>query len=179
MSFTDGTRWHIDFYSNATAWTVSYLKAAGYFSIGRSISIVHGLIAGASGSEGGFGLGNLWIRYGMRSGGLLGERLTHVVIAPAFPEDQKYDGSTNAYTLVFAGGNLVTIRPHRGETIWIDEQWHVTSLDRALTAQDITALEKSSSRKRHGITSAEEFLAIIARLRAEPAAPGKPSTAGR
>jgi len=62
--------------------------------------------------------------------------------------------------------NSVTFRPKRRETIWIDEQRHVTSLGRALRLEDIETLRNASSRETPKISSPEQFLAIVTRLRA-------------
>ncbi len=171
------------------------------------VGLARDLIAGAGSSFQRFGLGGLWIHYEVRTGGVLPERLGHVIIAEAFPVCQSYEGSTNRCTLAFGDPdsitiysegreiswtddqghvtrlgpgwaledigrleNSVTVRPKRGETIWIDEQRHVTSLGRALSLEDIATLRNARSGERSTISSPGEFLAIVSKLRTEPAA---------
>ena len=63
--------------------------------------------------------------------------------------------------------NSVTVRPKRGETIWIDELRRVTSLGRALRLEDMETLGNARSDEGPTISSPEEFLATVARLRAK------------
>jgi hypothetical protein len=144
------------------------------FFIGMGISIVQGVIVGTSGYGGSFGFGNLYIMYDVDCGGLLPERLVYAVILPSFPEQMK-GGADNGCTFVFAGHHPVTVRPRRGETVWIDEQYHITFLGRALHAKDVAALRELGNSGRPAISSAEEFLAIVAKLGAKPDALAEPS----
>ncbi len=131
------------------------------------VGIAQGVIVGTSSSGGSFGFGGLGIHYEVRTGGVLADRLEYAVITQAYPQRQEYWESEGAYTLAFAGHDVMTVRPHRGETVWVDEQRHVTSLGRVLTAEDIATLNKSTSAESPTLSSPEEFLARVARLRAD------------
>jgi len=170
------------------------------------MSFARRLIFGSSSSFRSLGFGGLWIDYEVRSGGVLPERLAHVVISEISPIGSGGGGSTNACTLLFGDPNSittgqecgetswtdsqghvvrlgpgvrledmatpensVTFRPERRETIWIDEQHHVTSLGRALSLEDMETLGNARSDEGPTISSPEEFLATVARLRAKSA----------
>ncbi len=85
-------------------WTISCL---GLVCIG--IFVAHNILVGTSGTGGGFGFGNLWIQYDIRSGGLLPERVRHIVITQTFPENQAQDESTGVFTFTFAGRNPIEV----------------------------------------------------------------------
>jgi acyl-coenzyme A synthetase/AMP-(fatty) acid ligase len=131
------------------------------------VGIAWGVIAGTSSSGGSFGFGGLGIHYEVRTGGLLADRLEYAVITQAYPQRQEYWESEGAYTLAFAGQDVMTVRPKRGETVWVDEQGHVTSLGRVLNAEDIATLKNSTSAESPTLSSPEEFLATVARPRAD------------
>lgn len=160
---------------SASCWRVCDHADAIFLTVcvlGAGILLAHYLAVGGSEQDDWFDVGNLWIRYGMRSRDLLGDRLAYAVIAPASPNDQEYDEATNTYTFVFPGNHPVTVRPEPGETLWIDGQYHVVSLGQALQASDIEKLAVLRCRGRPPITSVEQFLAFLAQVRAGPTAPG-------
>ncbi|MHC4517371.1 MAG: hypothetical protein ACYTAS_02175 [Planctomycetota bacterium] len=139
--------------------------------ISFGIAIAHSLIVGSSTSLDGFGFGVLWVQYRVRSGGLLADRLKHAVIIQAVPERQDYDDWTNTCMFTFSGHEILTVRPERGRTVWVDERGHVMPLGRALSADDIATLRSLSSDRTLSISSLEEFLAIVTELKADPVAP--------
>jgi len=156
------------------------------------------LICGGESSSRSFGFRGLRINYQVRSGGVLPERLAHVVISEVFPICSGYEQATNKCTFAFGDRNSITVRPEDGEslwtddqghvmplslenmaklensvtfrpkrreTIWIDDQCHITHLGRALSLEDMEALENAPTGERATISSPEQFLAIVARLR--------------
>jgi len=156
------------------------------------------LICGGDSASGSFSFGGLRINYRVRSGGVLPERLAHVVISQVFPICSGYEQATNKCTFVFGDPksitvrpedgeiiwtddrghvtplslenmakleNSVTFRPKRREMIWIDDQYHITHLGRALSLEDMEALRNAPTGERSTISSPEQFLAIVARLR--------------
>jgi hypothetical protein len=133
------------------------------------VAMAHGFVVGSAGPHVSFSLGNLWIQYEMRSGGLWAERLIHAVVTQGFPKHQMYHTSTNTYGLGLAHG-AATFRPERGETVWVDEQGRVTHLGRVLHPEDMEALEKLRAQQDldgsegPSISSPEEFLALVAGL---------------
>jgi hypothetical protein len=138
--------------------------------------MVHGFVVGRAGPHVSFSLGNLWIQYETRSGGLFGESLIRAVVTEGFPKHQSYDRSTETYGFALAYG-LATVRPERGEAVWVDEQGRVTHLGAVLHPEDLGALEKLKAQEDlsggegPSISSPEEFLALVDGLRAEPVAP--------
>ncbi len=140
-----------------------------------------------------FGVDNHCVWYSVDRGGLLSDRVLYAYVTPCGLGTQMYNHGT-FFTLEFADSNSVTVRPkrgktvqldgrhrvtiqpRRGDTIWIDDQYRVTSLGRVLDAGDYAALEKASSEQRSAhVSSPEEFLALVARLRSGAGAVGEPS----
>lgn len=130
------------------------------------LAILNEFFVGGSTSSGAFGFDGPYIHYQVRTGRIRADRLEHAVIAEVFPKDQRYDGKT--YTFLFVGQGTVTVRPKRGETLWVDEDGNVTTLGPALSAADIAILKSLRSNAISPISSPEELLALVASLRAGP-----------
>lgn len=129
------------------------------------VTAVRNFTVGPNGAGGGFGFGGLWIQYDIRSGGLLPERFRYIVIAQTFPENQAQK-SNGVFTFTFAGGNPIQVRSAGQETVWVDPQGSVTNLGRALCPKDIELLQTHNHEVKPPISTPEEFLAILERLRA-------------
>jgi hypothetical protein len=138
------------------------------------VTAVPNSIIGSRSTGGGFGFGGLWIQYDIRSGGLLPERFRHIVIAQTFPENQA-QGSTGVFTFTFAGRNPIQVRSAGQETVWVDPNGSVTNLGRVLRPADIELMQTHNHEVKPPISTPEEFLAILVRLRAGETA----STEGR
>lgn len=141
-------------------WTISCLGLAcfGAFA-GRNI------LVGPNGTAGGFGFGGLWIQYDIRTGGLLPESFRHIVIAQTFPENQAQGESAGVFTFTFAGRNLIQVQSAGQETIWVDPRGIVANLGRVLRPADIELMQTHKNEVKPPISTPEEFLAILERLR--------------
>jgi hypothetical protein len=158
----------------AVFWRV--YRGVGLVAVGLFVVyMIYLVFVGLYSYGGGFGFGNLDVLYEVEAGGLLGERLVYAVIIPGFPERGYSKESDNTYTFRFADGNSVAVRPERGEMVWVDQRYHVQRLGRVLRAGDIHRLKEFGDRRRSAtISSPQEFLAIVARLRNEPNAQREP-----
>jgi hypothetical protein len=159
------------------------------------IALVRSALEGTECYGARFGVGNLYVAYSVDRGGLLSDRLLYAIIVPSGFWAQMSSTNTSC-TLEFVDGNSVTVRPKRGktvriddrhrvtiqpkrgDTVWIDDQYRVTSLGRVLDAGDFATLEKASYEQRSAhLSSPEEFLALVTRLRSGAGAAGEPSPA--
>jgi hypothetical protein len=185
-----------------TWWTVAgkvyhFLGVAlvGLVLLYVGIALVRSALEGTEWYGANFGVGNLRVSYSVDRGGLLPDRLLYAIIVPPSLATQMSSTNTSC-TFEFADGDSVTVRPkrgktvqldgrhrvtiepRRGETVWIDDQCRVTSLGRVLDAGDFAALEKASYEERSAhLSSPEEFLALVTRLKSGAGAAGEPSPA--
>lgn len=144
-------------------WTISWMilclvLAWGVVFAGRNI------LVGSSGTGGAFGFGGLWIQYDIRTGGLLPESFRHIVIAQTFPENQAQE-STGVFTFTFAGRNPIKVHSAGQETSWLDPNGTVINLGQALRPADIKLLQTHNKEVKSPISTPEEWLAILERLR--------------
>ena len=128
------------------------------------IIIGRDVVLGTTGSAGMFSLDDLWIRYEIRSGGLVPERLEYVIVTPRHPSHQLRKQSRDTYTFVFAGTEPVTVRPKRGETVWIDAQGGVTHLGPVLASNDVNRLRDLSNSDKLTVSSEDEFLSLVGEM---------------
>lgn len=122
-------------------------------------------------SRGAFGFGDLWIQYEIRTGGVLPDQLDYVIVRHDFPELPEINESADMDRFFLTGQSLAAVQPSRGQTVWIDEQGRVTRLGRALRLGDIRTLQNVGlawdirRAEMPTLSSPDEFLAVIARLR--------------
>jgi hypothetical protein len=128
--------------------------------VGRNI------LVGPNGNGEGFGFGGLWILYDIRTGGLLPESLKYIVITQTLSENQTSDGSTGVFTFTFVGRDPIEVQSAGQETVWVDPQGGVANLGRALRPEDNELLQTHIHEVKPPISTPEEFLAILVRLRA-------------
>ena len=118
-------------------------------------------------SSTGFRIGNLWFEYLSDSGGFWSKDIECVTCSLDTPKTSSYDGSTMVFT--FSDSNSVEVNIKNGETIWIDKQHRVTFLGPVLNKEDILLLSNYRYDGELEISSPEELLAIVNKLKAEHA----------
>ncbi len=134
-----------------------------------AVALVGSLVAGAVGgkaSRGTFGFGGLWIQYEIRTGGLRSDRLDYVIVRHDLPEIPKPDKPSDMDRLFLTGKALRAVQPDPGQTVWIDREGHVTPLGQALSLADVKRLRRAGLANIPPITTPEEFLAALAKLKA-------------
>jgi hypothetical protein len=141
-------------------WTISCLGLACCVAFAS-----RNILVGPNGTAEGFGFGGLWIQYDIRTGGLLSESFRHIVIAQTFPENQAQGESAGVFTFTFAGRNPIEVQSAGQETVWVDPQGNVTNLGRVLRPEDIELMQTHRNEVKPPISTPEEFLAIVERLR--------------
>jgi len=132
---------------------------------------IRDILIGSNGAGGGFEFGGLWIQYDIRTGGLPPEIFTCIVVAQTFPESLSEE-STDVFTYKFVGGNPIKVRSAGQETIWVDPQGNVVNLGLVLRPEDIRLMQTHRNEVKPPISTPGEFLAILARLRAEETVSG-------
>ncbi|MDY0357465.1 MAG: hypothetical protein RBR19_16410 [Sedimentisphaerales bacterium] len=119
-----------------------------------------------------FGFGDLWIQYEIRTGGVLPDQLDYVIVRHDFPELPEINESADMDRFFLTGQSLAAVQPSRGQTVWIDEQGRVTRLGRALRLGDLKILQNVGlaqdirRAEMPPLSSPDEFLAVVAKLRA-------------
>lgn len=116
------------------------------------------------------GFANLTIMYEIHSRRVWPDRVEYVVVAEDCSNNGVCYGPPYTCMFLFADGSSITFQPKRGETVWVDEEHHVASLGRILDTDDIANLEQYEKDEGLTISSPEEFLEVVAKLRAESAA---------
>jgi hypothetical protein len=110
-------------------------------------------------------IGNLWIMCSSNHRGILSRESESVICSVDAPEVHSFDGSTMIFT--FADGNSVEVEPKNHETVWIDKQHKAASLGPLLNKEDVLLLLSQPYDEELKISSPEELLNVINKLKAE------------
>jgi hypothetical protein len=110
-------------------------------------------------------IGNLWIMYLSNQGGILSKDTESVICSVDSPKTHSFDGSTMIFT--FADGNSVKVRTKNHETIWIDKEHKMMYLGLVLNKEDVSLLCNQSYDKELKISSPEELVNVISKLKTE------------
>jgi hypothetical protein len=122
-----------------------------------------------------FTFGNLWIVRLSDHGGFWSKRTECVVCSANSPTTWGYGGSI--CTLTFSDGNSVKVTLKRNETLWIDKEHKVTSLGPVLDGEDVSLLGNCRYDENLKISSPDELLALVKKLKAEQATSTAPPEA--
>jgi len=139
--------------------------AVACLAVALVVSLVAGVVGGKV-SRGTFGFGGLWIQYEIHTGGLRSDRLDYVIVRHDLPEIPKPDKPSDMDRFFLTGKALRAVQPDPGQTVWIDPQGDVTPLGQALSLADIKSLQRAALTHTPPITTPEEFLAALAKLKA-------------
>ncbi len=137
--------------------------------------IYRALFESGSGRSGGFGYGNLWIRYSIEERGVLDPKLQYLIAAPEMPTNQTYEGAADQFTFSFANGKTFNFHPDSDNLIWIDPMTGITKLPANLTSSLFERIEANrESAKGLTILNGADFLANAMQISAEQAASSNP-----
>jgi hypothetical protein len=134
-----------------------------------------------SASYSSFRMGNLWIAYLSNPGDASLNETQFVICSIVIPKTWRSDGST--WTLTFSDEDDTSIgigsSSDPDETVWIDKQHKVTHLERVLNEEDVSLLWNHRHDENLKISSPDELLAFVKKLKAEQAASTAPPEAAR
>ena len=146
------------------------LHAIAFMVIGSLI--YRALFESGRGRSGGFGYGNLWIRYSVEERGVLDPKLQYLIATPEMPTNQTYEGATDKFVFTFANGKTFNFHPDSDNLIWIDPMTGPTKIPANLTSSLFERVEATSDSARGStILNGADFLAAAKKTSAEQAAP--------
>jgi hypothetical protein len=120
------------------------LYAIAFMVIGSHI--YRALFESGGGRSGGFGYGNLWIRYSVEERGVLSPKIPWLIAMPEMPTRQTYEGDKDQWTFVFANGRVFTFRPDSENLVWIDPSSGPTTVPADLTGELVQRIEQTRDR---------------------------------
>lgn len=121
----------------------------------------------SSASHTGFGIGNLWIVQLLDRRDGLSKETEYVICSVDFPKTYSYDGSGCMFA--FSDNTTAQFHSTNDRTVWIDKQHRVTFLEPILNKEDVSLLRNQRYNEEFKISSPEELLAIVNKLKAEHA----------
>jgi len=140
--------------------------------------VYQALFERGGGRGGGFGYGNLWLRYSIEERGIRNPKVQWLIATPEMPTNQTYRRDEDHWTFTFASGKTHTFNSDPENLIWIDPTSGVTKLPAELTAELIKRIDQTQDQargKRFG--SGSELLSWLAETNAEQAGADQPTTA--
>lgn len=142
------------------------LYAIAFMLIGGLV--YRALFESGGGSAGGFGYGNLWIRYSVEERGVLSPHVPWLIVTPEMPTSQSYRGDDDEFTFVFTNGKTHTFRPDSKNLIWIDPMAGPTMIPTDLTEELVQRI-KQTREEAQGQTfgSGADFLTWLDKPKAE------------
>lgn len=137
-------------------------------SFGATVERVRNAPPGSS-FGGAFTFGNLWVGSSSGGGGI------SVVCAVDPPNTYGAGGATNLWTLEFGDGSSVEFNIMKNQTVWIDKQHRVTFLGPVLDKDDVALMRSHGDDMKVTISSPDELLALVKKLKAEQATSDGPA----
>jgi hypothetical protein len=128
--------------------------------------------SGSSSSS--FRVGNLWILQLSHHGNFWSGKTKCVICSVDSPAGL---GTGLTLWLTFSDGNSVEVDFEKNETVWIDKDHKATSLGAVLSEDDVSLLRKCRFDEKLKISSPEQLLALVKKLRAKRAASTAPPKA--
>jgi len=120
-------------------------------------------------------VGNLWIMRLSGHGGFWSRETECVILSvDSFPG---FSDGESPSTLTFSDGNSVKVTLKRNETLWIDKDHKVTSLGPVLDGEDVSLLRNCRYDENLKISSPDELLALVKKLKTEQATSTAPPEA--
>lgn len=105
--------------------------------------------------------GNLWGEYSFD------KNIVCTIFSVDNPIETEYSSSTNKWKLTFSNGNSVEFNIMRNETVWVDKKHRVTFLGDVLSKEDVSFIISLRHDKELNISSPDELLATINKLKTE------------
>ena len=119
----------------------------------------------SSGSYTAFSMGNLWIVHSSNRSSTSSEEVEYVICSADFPKSCRYDGST--WMFDFSDDTSTGFSGSSGDTVWIDKQHEIKCSGPILGKEDVSLLRDHRYDGDLNISSSEELLAIVNKLKAE------------
>lgn len=127
-------------------------------------SIVYSISSSASYAA--FSIGNLWIVHSSNRIDTLSEETEYVVCSVDFPSSCRYDGTTWIFS--FESDDTSTgFSSSRDDAVWIDKQHNIKHLETILSKEDVSLLRDHRYDEEFEISSPEELLNLINKLKDE------------
>lgn len=105
--------------------------------------------------------GNLWVKYSSGGG------IDNVVCSVDSPTTCTSGGPHDRWMLAFPDGSSVEFVIINQQTVWIDKQHRVTFLGPVLTKEDVSLMRSHGHDEKLKISSPDELLTLVKKLRAE------------
>ena len=135
--------------------------------------IYRAFFEGGAGRSGGFGYGNLWIRYSVEERGVLSPKVPCLIATPEMPTFQSYRGEDEQWTFSFANGKTFNLRTDSKNLVWIDPATGPTMIPADLTGEVIQRIEQTRDQARgQTFESGTGFLAWLDKTKAQQAVGG-------
>jgi hypothetical protein len=142
------------------------LYAIAFMVIGSLL--YRAMFESGGGRSGGFGYGNLWIRYSIEERGVLSPKVPWLIVTPEMPTSQSYRGDEDQWTFVFANGKTFTLRPESKNLVWIDPTAGPAMVPTDLTSELVQRIEQTRDRSQgQTFESGTDFLTWLNKTNAE------------
>ena len=105
--------------------------------------------------------GNLWGEYSFD------ENIVCAIFSVDRPIVTKYSSPDNNWKLTFSDSNSVEFNILKDETVWIDKKHRITFLGEVLNKEDVLFLNNLSHDKELNISSPDELLETVNKLKVE------------
>lgn len=139
--------------------SVYWINSGGYKYLYPSSS---DMPQSSSASSSGFiRFGNLWGRYSFD------QNIVSVIFSVDRPIAIRYSSPTNNWKLAFSDSNSVEFNILKDETVWIDKKHRVTFLGEVLSKEEVLFINSLRNDEELNISSPDELLTIINKLKAE------------
>lgn len=137
--------------------------------------VYRALFESGYGESGGFGYGNLWIRYSVEERGVLSPKVPSLIATPEMPTNQSYRGEDDQWTFSFANGKTFTLRTDTKNLVWIDPTTGPTTVPANLTGKLVERI-KQTQNQAQGKTfgSGTDLLAWLDKTKAQHAGAQNP-----
>jgi hypothetical protein len=113
-----------------------------------------------------FNIGNLWIVHSSNQNDSSTKKTDYVICSESFPKSCRYDGSDWMFSF---SDKSIGFSSSRDDTIWIDEQHELRHLGPILGKEDVAILRDYRYDDELQISSPEELLTIVDKLKTERA----------
>lgn len=142
------------------------LYAIAFMVIGSLV--YRALFESGGGKSGGFGYGNLWIRYSVEERGVLSPKVPCLIATPEMPTNQSYRGEDDQWTFSFANGKTFTLRTDSKNLVWIDPTTGPTTVRANLTGKLVERIEQTRDQARgQTFGSGTDLLAWLDKTKAQ------------
>jgi hypothetical protein len=140
--------------------SVYWINSGGYKYLYPSFSDASSSSYSSVGT--GIKFGNLWVGYSSDPD------IECVVFSVHHPVEIKHSSPINNWKLTFFDNSSVEFNIIENETVWVDKKHRVTFLGDVLSKEDVSFIKNLRHDKELNISSPDELLEVINKLKAEP-----------